>query len=220
MELGKVFVDSVIVGERHRTLDPEKVSALAESIKTLGLQQPISVYVDGNDAAYLVAGLHRLEAAKELGLEEIDASFVRMSPRRREMWEIAENLFRVDLSKDQRDEHIRRYAELLKAEADEEILVQNEPVLPDAKRSPGQPKGIARKIADETGLSKSTVQRALNPKPKLTVVKPAQDPLTDEDAAEKQYSRIVSAWNAAGSEARQRFREYIDTPVMDTGAFG
>jgi hypothetical protein len=29
------------------------------------------------------------------------------------VWELAENLHRLDLTKDQRDHHIRRYAELL-----------------------------------------------------------------------------------------------------------
>lgn len=51
------------------------------------------------------------------------------------------------------------------------------------------------------------------------VVKIAAEPLTDEEAAEAQYASLVSAWNKAGEVARQRFRELIDTPVMDR-AFG
>lgn len=47
------------------------------------------------------------------------------------------------------------------------------------------------------------------------VVKVADEPLTDEEAAEKQYATLVSAWNKAGETARQRFRELIDTPVFD-----
>jgi ParB/RepB/Spo0J family partition protein len=50
------------------------------------------------------------------------------------------------------------------------------------------------------------------------IVKVADDPLTDEEAAEKQYATLVSAWNKAGETARQRFRELIDTPVMDRSA--
>lgn len=49
-------------------------------------------------------------------------------------------------------------------------------------------------------------------------VKVADEPLTDEEAAEKQYAALVSAWNKAGESARQRFRELIDTPVMDRSA--
>lgn len=47
------------------------------------------------------------------------------------------------------------------------------------------------------------------------VVKIADEPLSDEEAAEKQYAALVSAWNKAGETARQRFRELIDEPVMD-----
>ncbi|RTM07431.1 MAG: hypothetical protein EKK31_11760 [Hyphomicrobiales bacterium] len=43
-------------------------------------------------------------------------------------------------------------------------------------------------------------------------------PLTDDEAADKQYDALVAAWNKAGETARQRFRELIDTPVMDRSA--
>lgn len=46
-------------------------------------------------------------------------------------------------------------------------------------------------------------------------IKVADEPLTDEEAAERQYAALVSAWNKAGEDARQRFRELIDTPVFD-----
>lgn len=147
LAIEKVFIEAVHVGQRHRALDPAKMSALAASMKELGLQQPISVHVDDEDAVHLVAGLHRLEAAKELGWEQIDASVVDLSERRREMWEIAENLNRVDLSKEQRDEHIRRYAELLKeeAKAKAEQSVKKK-VVHSAPLSKGRGnKGVARK---------------------------------------------------------------------------
>lgn len=46
-------------------------------------------------------------------------------------------------------------------------------------------------------------------------IKVADEPLTDEEAAERQYAALVSAWNKAGEDARRRFRELIDTPVFD-----
>lgn len=162
MELGKVFVDSVIVGSRHRALDSSKVEALAESMKTLGLQQPIGVYVDSEDAAYLVTGRHRLEAARKLGWEEIDASFLKLSPLEREMWEISENLHRIGLTKEERDAHIRRYVELLR-EQETVIVCQNDK---QSAKPVGRPKSITTKVAEETGLNQQTVRRALNPAPK------------------------------------------------------
>lgn len=50
------------------------------------------------------------------------------------------------------------------------------------------------------------------------IVKIADEPLTDEEASEKQYAALVAAWNKAGETARQRFRELIDGPVFDRSA--
>src|SRR3546814_14106995 len=73
---------------------------------------------------------------------------------------------RLDLTKDQRDEHIRRYAELLEARAAVEIQVP-QTAAPEIgyRQPPPQTKGIPRQIAEETGLSVDTVRRALKPPP-------------------------------------------------------
>ncbi|MBN8844320.1 MAG: helix-turn-helix domain-containing protein [Sphingomonadales bacterium] len=81
-----------------------------------------------------------------------------------------ENLHRLDLTKEQRDGHIRRYAELLEARA--AIVPQNAEQI-EVKR--GRPVGTVTKIAQATGLSKSTVRRALNPKPHVREYPPVQD---------------------------------------------
>lgn len=47
------------------------------------------------------------------------------------------------------------------------------------------------------------------------VVKLADEPLTDEDAREKQVAALMAAWNRASAEARTEFLERIDTPVFD-----
>lgn len=57
-------------------------------------------------------------------------------------------------------------------------------------------------------------------KPKRSsATKVADRPLDDEDAKEKQFAGLVSAWNKAGPEVRQRFREeVVDQPVFDRSA--
>lgn len=214
MELGKVFVDSVIVGQRHRALDPTRVEALAESMDTLGLQQPISVYMDDEDGVHLIAGLHRLEAARALRWEQVDASFIKMSPVRREMWEIAENLFRVDLSKDQRDEHIRRYAELM-TRAEEEVVTQNASK-PKSGPKGGRPKSITSKVAEATGISHDTVRRALNPVPKP--VPPPVAPHNPMEAYNKWASEMNRVWSRAPQEWRDQWISQFDAPVFDRSA--
>lgn len=47
------------------------------------------------------------------------------------------------------------------------------------------------------------------------IIKLADDPLNDMEAAEKQVAALMSAWNKAGSTAREEFLCRIDRPVMD-----
>ena len=84
---------------------------------------------------------------------------------RPELSALAENLHRLDLTKEQRDEQIRRYAELLEAKA-RQVPQDAAPVLSDGRRrGPQHNKGVPRQIAEETGLSVDTVRRALIPAP-------------------------------------------------------
>lgn len=47
------------------------------------------------------------------------------------------------------------------------------------------------------------------------VIKIADDPLNDAEAAEKQVAALMSAWNKAGHVAREEFLCRIDRPLMD-----
>ena len=58
----KIFVPTKL----KKTIKPETVGEIAESILDIGQQAPISVRLDG-DRLVLVEGLHRLEACKALG---------------------------------------------------------------------------------------------------------------------------------------------------------
>lgn len=62
--------------KRRATLKPEVVAELAENILENGLQVPINVRQD-KERYVLVEGLHRLEACKALGEENITAIIVR-----------------------------------------------------------------------------------------------------------------------------------------------
>lgn len=101
------------------------------------------------------------------------------------------DLHRCDLTKEQRDDHIRRYAELL--EKQREVSRQND-AKPVSGPQGGRPQGIARQIADETGLSKRTVERVLNlpaPKPKVVDIKSALKPESDHDAIIREANALA-----------------------------
>lgn len=223
MQQHNIRVEDIVIGERHRALADDACDRLAASMKEIGLRQPISVRivdemeVDGELTAgvpVLVAGRHRLEAAKRLNWSHIDCVEVDDDAIGAELWEIAENLHRLDLTKEQRDEHIRRYAELLEERASL-ISTQNAAKLKTEAnpKGAGRPTGIPSQIAKETGLSVDTVRRALNPTPIL--IKSALEPEMEEEAIIRECNAIVSAWNRARQAARDMALEQIDGPVFD-----
>jgi ParB/RepB/Spo0J family partition protein len=217
-----IRVEDIQIGERHRALSESDVEWLASSLRDMGLRQPISVRiveemeVDGELTAgvpVLVAGRHRLEAAKRLGWSHIDCIEVDDDEITAEMWEIAENLHRLDLTKEQRDQHIRRYAELLEAQENSRQNVAKSKTEANPKGS-GRKAGVASQVAKETGLSVRTVQRALSPKPPAEVIPIAAR--SEQDAVIAQANAIVAAWNRACPEAREIAMNQMDSgPVFD-----
>jgi ParB/RepB/Spo0J family partition protein len=98
------------------------LAALATSIKAIGLRTPISVRIlpkmtingiDESNVPVLVAGLHRLEAVKSLGIARIEGVVQHGSDLDARMREIAENLHRVELSALERADHIAEWIKLL-----------------------------------------------------------------------------------------------------------
>jgi ParB family chromosome partitioning protein len=65
-----VALGEIRVPENVRALDPEHVKALAGSIKLQGMLVPVVVRDDG-DGFELVAGFHRIAAARSLGLADV-----------------------------------------------------------------------------------------------------------------------------------------------------
>lgn len=94
-------VDIALVsdGQRLREISEAQVASLMESIADIGLLNPITVYPseiqDGAvavDGFGLIAGAHRLEACRRLGLAEIPAHVVELGELERQIAECDENL--------------------------------------------------------------------------------------------------------------------------------
>jgi uncharacterized ParB-like nuclease family protein len=162
-------VEDIYVGERLRALDPKAVATLAESMKTIGLQTPISVRrVEGPNTLRLVVGRHRLAAAQVLGWEEIDCLLLDKDDIDALLWEIDENLARAELTTDQKRDHLRRRKQLWEEQRRQaEIQVAHDaPPEVGYGKPPPQTKGFASETAAATGLSKSQINRLLaDPKP-------------------------------------------------------
>lgn len=97
-----VNIADIVVKDRLRDLDPDWVKGLAVSMAQIGLRQPILVGRSGGKHP-LIAGLHRLEAAKLLGWTEIEGIVCDDNEQRRRVVEIDENLMRRELSALDRD---------------------------------------------------------------------------------------------------------------------
>jgi N6-adenosine-specific RNA methylase IME4/ParB-like chromosome segregation protein Spo0J len=97
-------INEVKINAGRRTVDVKKVKELAESIKQLGLLNPITVNEDGT----LIAGMHRLEACKLLGYEEIKVNKINLNLLLAELAEIDENLIRNELHWLESDKQLKR----------------------------------------------------------------------------------------------------------------
>ena len=109
MKIESQFVNCIDVGDRLRAVDENKVKQIAESMKGIGLLNPIHVaYYDDASTCLLVAGAHRLAAAKLLGWESIDTIEISGGGLAEQLAEIDENLCRSELTATQEAEHLAR----------------------------------------------------------------------------------------------------------------
>lgn len=233
----------IAIGDNRRDVDQKSVADLARSISAIGLQTPITARIDPDEQDYiLVAGRHRLEAVRSLGHERIDCMLVEWDADEARRWEIAENLHRAELTVLQRDEQIAEWIRLTEAKlVVSDKLSETREGRPGVPAAVVKELGVnakdaqrAEKVASLSEQAKAAARDAGldNNRSALLRIASSKEPaaqveavraiaerkrvLTDAESVEKQVQAIVSAWNRAGSEARDIFKaEYIDVPVMD-----
>ena len=90
----KILISDISVNPGRREARLDHIKELAQSIANVGLINPITV----DKAHSLIAGLHRLEAAKLLGWTEIECTVSSWEGLQAELAESDENFVRNDLS--------------------------------------------------------------------------------------------------------------------------
>lgn len=99
----KVLIDDILITKNRRKVNQDKVKELAESIKEIGLLNPIILSKD----YILFAGAHRLEACKLLGYPETRQGRVQASGMNRVLgYNVSAdsaNTFVEDISKKQKE---------------------------------------------------------------------------------------------------------------------
>ncbi len=111
-----IGLDEIIIAGGRRAIDQEKVEALAESIRTIGLQHPIGVVArNGSDKYRLLHGAHRIPAVKLLGWKTISAIVHDLDDLHAELAEIDENLVRCPLTQLEESRALARRKQIYEA---------------------------------------------------------------------------------------------------------
>lgn len=109
LETGSLMISDIEVGDRLRAVNGAWVEAIAETIRTSGLQNPIEVVKLGNRLR-LVTGAHRLAAVQRLGHDSIPARVMEAESDQPELEirerEIVENVARHELTAIDRAAHL------------------------------------------------------------------------------------------------------------------
>lgn len=86
----EIEISKIQIGDSRRTIDGATVDKLAESMQQVGLLNPVTI-----DYGYkLIAGAHRIAAAKKLGWEFIPCTMLDMEEMQAKLAELDENLIR------------------------------------------------------------------------------------------------------------------------------
>ena len=140
----KVKISDIKVNPGRRGAKPEPVVELAKSIAAVGLLNPITLTGDYT----LIAGLHRLEAAKQLGWTEIESTIVGVSGLQAQLAEIDENIVRTRLTHQELGERFLRRKELY------EILH------PETKAGAAQATGMNRAVGNNVGAKLASTSKS------------------------------------------------------------
>ncbi len=175
----------VKINPGRRTANADHIRELAKSISEIGLLNPITV----DHRHVLIAGLHRLEAAKLLNWPEIECTVSSLEGLQAELAEIDENFIRNDLSPvEYGDLLLRRKAiyESLYPEARNGGDRKSEKIR-SAKCASDSVKSFVDDTAEKLGVNPSTVRRQIQTAKNLApeakeIIRNADAKITKKDA--------------------------------------
>lgn len=159
----RIPISEIKINPGRRTADPAYVDKLAKSIADVGLLNPVTV----SEEHTLIAGLHRLEAAKLLNWTEIDCTICDIYSTRAELAEIDENVIHRPLSDMELNRALTRRKELYEALHPETIArnrpghVSNHQGSSDRLSPESKVKSFVEDTAEKLGVSTRTVERHL-----------------------------------------------------------
>ena len=187
----KIAISEVKINLGRRETSLSGVDELARSISEVGLLNPITV--DPNHT--LIAGLHRLEAAKCLGWTEIECTVCGLEGLQAELAEIDENVVRTALS-------TIEYGELL--ERRKEIY---EFLYPETKAGLSQAVGMNRAIGKHVTDKMSSTSRSF-----------ARDTAGKLGVSVRTVERTMQTMKGLTAETREVFHKFPDYNLSQSNA--
>ena len=183
-------INKIRIKEGRRELSTAGIDKLMESMAVVGLLNPISV----DESNTLIAGNHRLEAAKRLGWTEIECSVRKLDGLQAELAEIDENFVRTPLTPMEENDLLLRRKEVYEA------------LHPETRAGAAQAAGMNRAVGNNVGAtvaptSKSFVQDTaeqlgVSPSTIKSQVRAAKNTVPEAKAIIRESGVIVSKQDA------------------------
>lgn len=179
-------ISEIKINPGRRDIQQRNVEELVRSIAAVGLMNPITVTQNNT----LIAGLHRLEAAKLLGWMEIECTVSDADGLQAELAEIDENFVRAGLSHRELGDLLLRRKELYEAlHPETQQGKRNGQTAKNDNLTLLKTKPFSEDTAEKLGVSKRTVERLVQTAANLTpeakkVIREADDKIS-RDAALK-----------------------------------
>lgn len=158
MQSQHIDVSAIEIGERLREIDADYVDLIAESFESKGQFSPIHVSEAEGDGYRLIAGAHRLSAAKALGWSQIEAIIFDGDELEAELLQIDENLIRRELTELDRGTFLARRKAIY-----EELHPQTKHGMGRAAKLATcfRPERFTKASAKKLGVSERVVTRAI-----------------------------------------------------------
>jgi len=181
----KITISEIKVNPGRRPINLDGISELARSISEIGLLNPITI----DQEHTLVAGLHRLEAAKRLGWTENESNVCTLDALQTELAEIDENVVRTELSVIEYGELLERRKEIYEALHPETKHGgdRKSEKIKSAKCTFDSEKSFVDDTAEKLGVDPSTIRRQIQTAKNLTseakdIIRDTGTKITKKDA--------------------------------------
>ena len=214
----RIPISEIKINPGRREALPERVAELAKSIAEVGLLNPVTI----DKSNTLIAGLHRLEAAKLLGWGEVDCTVSSLEGLQAELAEIDENFVRTDISALEYGEILLRRKEIYetlhpetKAGASQAAAMNRAVGRNVGDKMTLTSKSFVEDTAEKLGVGKRTVERQIQTAKHLTpeakaIIRESGTKVTKKDAMKLSKLKPEQQKDAASRLAAQEIRSMAE----------